>query len=118
MEITIRIKLINRFKPQGIPDYKKKRSMKLPVHLRRGTEDNLNPFVKTLKVIDPDRLGQQINEEITRINGCANFEIKRSPDFGDKFIGEIDTSEHDDWYFKCFIPVSSNKSKSERLPPP
>lgn len=92
--------------------------MKLPVHLRRITGDNLNPFVKTLTVIDPDRLGQQINEEITRINRCANFEIKRSPDFGDKFIGEIDAQEHDDWYFKCFIPVSSNKSKGEKLLPP
>jgi hypothetical protein len=110
MEVTIRIKLINRFKPTGIPDYKKNRSMKLPVRARRTDEDNLNIFAKKLKAVDPDRLSQAISEEITRIKEVANFQIKRDPDYGDKLIGKIDVWEHDDWSFTCYIPVSSNKN--------
>jgi hypothetical protein len=114
MEVTIRIKLINRFKPLGIPDYKKKRSMKLPVHARRGTEDNLNLFCKTIQVPDKDRLSQSINEEISRIKEVANFEIKRDPDYGDKLVGQIDVWEYDDWGFTCYVPVSSNKNKHDK----
>lgn len=86
--------------------------MKLPVHARTGTKDNLNCFCKTIKV-DPNRIKQDINEEISRIIACEpNFQIKRDPDFGDKLIGEIDVWEYDDWCFTCFVPVSSNKHKN------
>jgi hypothetical protein len=112
MEVTIRIKLINRFKPIGIPDYKKNRSMKLPVRARTTDEDSLNIFARKLKNIDPDRLSQSISEEITRIKELANFQIKRDPDYGDKLIGKIDVWEYDDWSFTCYIPVSSNKNGS------
>lgn len=113
MEVTIRIKLINRFKPQGLADYKKSRAMKLPVHARRTDEDNLNIFAKKLKNVNPDRLSQAISEEIVRIKELANFQIKDSPEFGDKLIGKIEAWGYDDWYFPCFIPVGSNKNKMD-----
>lgn len=109
MEVTIRIMLINRFIPTGLDDYKKTRSMKLPIQARRNDDEALNPFIKTVKVIDKDRLSQQINQEITRIKEVANFQIKSSPDYGDKLIGKIEVYCYSDWYFECYVPVKSNK---------
>jgi len=109
MEVTIRIMLINRFTPTGLDDYKKNRSMKLPVHARCSDEDELNRFVKTIKVSDKNRLSQTIGEEVTRIRACANFKVVNSADYGDKLIGEIDVWGYSDWSFQCYIPVKSNK---------
>jgi len=109
MEVTIRVMLINRFKPEGIDDYKKKRSLKLPAQARTSDEDELNRFVKTIKVIDKDRLSRQVGQEITRIKSVANFQIKRDPDYGDKLIGKIDVWGIGDWGYACYIPVKSNK---------
>src|SRR5665647_1469696 len=105
MEVTIRIMLINRFIPTGLDDYKKTRSMKLPARSRSNIADQLNPFVKKVKVIDKDRLSQQINQEITRIKEVANFQIKSSPDYGDKLIGKIEVYCYSDLYFECYVPV-------------
>lgn len=83
--------------------------MKWPCHARQSSDDYLNKFTKKVRVPDPMRLPQQINEEISRIKKVANFEIKRFPDYGDKFIGSIDVHGYDDWNYDCFIPVKSNK---------
>lgn len=109
MEVTIRIKLINRFKPTGVDDYKKNRAMKWPTHARACPDDDLNKFIKTVKVPDPLRLPQQINEEVSRINEVANFQIKNIPEYGDKYIGSIDVHGYGDWSYDCYIPVKSNK---------
>ncbi len=101
--------LVNRFVPRGIEGYKKNRSMKLPAHARCNDEDELNRFVKTIKVIDRDRLSQQIAVEITKIKATANFQIKRDPDYGDKFIGKIDVWEYSDWSFAVYVPVKAFK---------
>ena len=83
--------------------------MKYPVRSRSNDEDDLNRFVKTIKVIDKDRLSQQINEEISKIKTTANFQIKSLPDYGDKFIGKIEVFCYSDWCFDVYIPVKSNK---------
>lgn len=83
--------------------------MKLPVHARCSDEDELNRFVKTIKVIDKNRLSQQINEEISSIKATANFQVKRDPDYGDKLIGQIDVWGYSDWFFDCYVPVKANK---------
>lgn len=84
--------------------------MKLPVRSRSNDEDNLNVFAKKLKNLNPDRLSQAISEEVIRIKELVNFEIKDSPDFGDKLIGKIEVWGYSDWYFPLYIPVSSNKN--------
>lgn len=113
MEVTIRIKLINRFKPQGLADYKRSRSMKLPVRSRSNAEDDLNIFAKKLKIVNPDRMSQAISEEILRIKEVANFQIKDSADYGDKLIGKIEAWGYSDFYYPCYIPVGSNKNKMD-----
>jgi hypothetical protein len=116
MDITIRIKLINRFKPQGLADYKRSRAMKLPVRSRSNDEDHLNIFAKKLKNVNTDRLSQAVSEEVIRIKELANFQIKDSADYGDKLIGKIEVWGYSDWYFPCFIPVGSNKNGSTSSP--
>ena len=113
MDVIIRIKLVNRFKPSGLADYKRSRSMKLPVRARRLPEDELNIFAKKLKNVDPDRLSQAVSEEIVRIKEVANFQIKDSADYGDKLIGKIEAWGYSDFYFPCYIPVGSNKNKMD-----
>ena len=106
MEITIRIKLINGFRPTGIEGYK--RAPKLPIRLRSCDADSLNRFVKTMKVIDENRMRQEFNLEVSKIGASANFKIK-GPNYGDKLIGSIDNDVFDDLGFELYVPVKANK---------
>jgi len=63
----------------------------------------------TIKVIDRDRLSQQIGDEITKIKATANFQIKRDPDYGDKLIGKIEVWGYSDWSFAVYVPVKAFK---------
>lgn len=110
MKITIRIHLINRFRPEGLPEYKKKRHYKFPLYARTNDKEHLNIFEKTVNVLNKEQIKETVNREIFKIRDAnTNFEIKGSPDYGDKLVGCISVWEYDDWYYQLFIPVKSNK---------
>ncbi|MDP2058532.1 MAG: hypothetical protein Q8J97_02250 [Flavobacteriaceae bacterium] len=106
MKITVIIKLVNRFKPTGIEDYKRI-SYKLPTNCRSIPQDHLNIWKKEI-FVNENQLRQDINSEVSRIIKWANFELKDSPDFGDKLIGCIKIEEFDEFYYELFKYVGRN----------
>lgn len=109
IKITLRLKLMPRFIPQGLEGYKRNRASRLCVAHRSSDDEWLNIWDKDIEVPDILQTIAYANMEVGRLRKTANFIIKDSPDYGDMLIGYIKIHGSTDYYMSCYVNVKKLK---------
>lgn len=109
IKITIRLKLIPRFKAIGLEGYRKNKACRTRVECRTNDDDWLTVWDKDIVIQDKLRTIIHTNEEVSRLQKTTNIIIKHEPDFGDMYVGYIKVLGSSDYYMPCFINVRKLK---------